>query len=842
MNTFVADLLRWILGVDTRQIPEDAVVRFSWANLPESLWVFVLLLAVFGAGAAAVVLYLMEMDTCSRKAKIFLGVVRVSALAVLLIAFLQPTLEYSERRVVEPLVIVMRDASRSMGAVDSYADDRAAAAVAEALGATPDAIRSESPTRAEVLNRALARDRERFLRKLEERGAVRVMDFSDHVEKQQTRPRSATDPDRQTTLTSLQSDASAGGGSGASQITVPPLEATGKGTDLRLAISEPLSGHTVAAVVVFSDGQHTGADDPRTAALAAKEKEIPVFMVGVGDPTRQRDVQAANVYTRSQAWIGEPFEIQAVVSARGIEEQDVEVQLIEQSLPAEGGEPGAETVLERKRQRLSEGGGQVRIEFSHTAQQAGTFRYSIRVEPVVDERDLENNRVSADVKVLARESIRVLLVSGAPSWEYRMLHRLLQRDKTVTVSGWLQTLDAERSQEGDRQITHLPAKRDELFWYDVVVLLDPNPDEFDEGWIDLLKQFCTEHSGGLLYMAGPKFSGRFLAGSRTKALRDVLPVRFGDVGAMEVATLLSSNQQAWELRVVSQNADHPVLSFYQDRQETLSRWESLPGIYWSFPALEPKPTSLTLLEHSDPTLRQLEGPRPLMVAGRYGPGNTLYLGFNGTWRWRRAGKQAEFFDRFWIQAIRFLVEGRGLEGQRRGFAQTDRDRYEIGDKVNLTARLQDAAFQPLTAPQVEAVLETPGGETTPLVLRKGATQYEATYATREIGKHRVRIPLPAGPEGEQSLVETEFHVDMPAVEMREPWLNKPLLVDLARLSGGQYFEINQLDQLAAAIPDRRETVLAPRFPISLWDNRGLLLLLIGLLCVEWSARKICKLL
>ena len=106
-----------------------------------------------------------------------------------------------------------------------------------------------------------------------------------------------------------------------------------------------------------------------------------------------------------------------------------------------------------------------------------------------------------------------------------------------------------------------------------------------------------------------------------------------------------------------------------------------------------------LVEHSDPTLRSVEGSRPLLVAGRYGSGHTLYLGFNGTWRWRRAGRQAEFFDKFWIQAVRYLVEGRSLEGRRRGYVQTDRDRYEIGDKVTITARLQDPTFSPLVAAQ-----------------------------------------------------------------------------------------------------------------------------------------------
>ena len=100
--------------------------------------------------------------------------------------------------------------------------------------------------------------------------------------------------------------------------------------------------------------------------------------------------------------------------------------------------------------------------------------------------------------MLSRERVRVLLVAGAPTWEYRLVQKLLARDKTIIVSCWLQTLDEERAQEGTRPITRLPVTKDELFYYDVVLLFDPNPQEFDQAWIELLKQFVGEHSGGLL--------------------------------------------------------------------------------------------------------------------------------------------------------------------------------------------------------------------------------------------------------------------------------------------------------------------------------------------------------
>ena len=108
----------------------------------------------------------------------------------------------------------------------------------------------------------------------------------------------------------------------------------------------------------------------------------------------------------------------------------------------------------------------------------------------------------------------------------------------MVVSCWLQTLDEGRAQEGSRPITHLPVSKEELFWYDVVLLFDPNPMEFDAPWMELLKQFVGDHAGGVLFMAGPKFTDTMLTSTRTRDLGDVLPVRFGDVrrnGRIELA-------------------------------------------------------------------------------------------------------------------------------------------------------------------------------------------------------------------------------------------------------------------------------------------------------------------
>jgi hypothetical protein len=243
-----------------------------------------------------------------------------------------------------------------------------------------------------------------------------------------------------------------------------------------------------------------------------------------------------------------------------------------------------------------------------------------------------------------------------------------------------------------------------------------------------------------------------------------------------------------------------------------------------------------------------------LVVGRAGSANTVYLGLNGTWRWRRSGRQAEFFDRFWIQTVRFLVESRSLKGRRRGYIQTDRDYYEIGDRINITAQLQDASFQPLAMPEVHASLavgdEPPLGVTLKQIPNQPG-EFEAVVTARRTGQHVVRVvdlPDTAGPEAVR--IEASYRVDLPTVEQNQLWLNKPLLVDMARRSKGRYFELDQLDELAKEVPDASETFQVRGRPEMLWSTNlgglstgGLLLgCLVVLLGVEWGIRKGFKLL
>jgi uncharacterized membrane protein len=801
----------------------------TWSNLPESWKVFAVLLVVGLAIYGVARMYRSDASKLPQRVRRLLMGLRIAVVALLALVALGPSLGYSHRHLLEPTLVVLRDSSQSMAVSDAAKDSLSRAA----LGAATD---SGGVSRAAAVNTLLAQGDNSLLRGLTGRGRLRVLDFAESVQ-----PAAALDDQAKPETTQVDPQKK-------SLPAISPLSPSGVGTNLHRALTEALTERLSAGIVVFTDGQQTdrssGKEELLALARRAAVRGTPIFIVGIGDPNPPQNVRVGDVFAADRVWKDDPFELQGSLESEGLGGRSVQVELIEQRREDDSDQLSQGKVLETREVTLPAAGGPTRLTFSHASKEAGRFAYSLRVPALSEESSADDNRSTApaEVKVID-DKARVLLVSGTANWDFRFLRQILEREKSIDVSCWLQTLDQGRGQEGDTTITHLPRTREELLDYDVIVLLDPDPKEFDEAWITLLSEFVRDHSGGLLYMAGPSYTSKFLGGARTEKVREILPVRFGDVAAIDVEALLQSEDRDWPLGIVERSLDHPLMRFFPEINRSLDAWKLFPGIIWSYPVKEAIPASTVLLEHTDPALNQINGPRPLLVAGQFGSGRTIFAGFDGTWRWRQAGRNAEYFNRFWLQTIRFLVEGRSVEGKRRGTIETDRSRYEVGDRIVAVARLLDPAFKPLSAPQVNGVLEAPSGEKIPMILRPTPDQpgrFEAIATARMTGRHLLRVELEDAAAGTK--IETALSVVPPSLETARTWQDAELLKEIAAASQGAYFTVATARDLPPRIPDKRQTVTVQGKPHSLWDTGLVLFLIASLLIAEWALRKRFKLL
>ena len=821
--------------------------------LPDGWWA-VLTAAVVLLGLWAVVfMYRREGRVgATMGVRMFLAGLRSAVLLTLVVILAEPVSVRIIRKWVDSYTVLLVDSSSSMDLTDPY-DSEGQLRVSRVLGSTTGSDRPPTETgtatssdkesgsaqgvrRSELASVLLDRNERRLLRDLADRNRVKLYTFDSEPQLQGTLAAAHERTDEPTHA----KGENAGAGPALLGVDALPtrFSATGATTNVERAVRrsvEALGSAPVAAVVVLSDGGFNDGASSQETARFARERGVPIFTVGIGDPSPPRNIRVAELIAPENAFKEDPFAITVRLAATGLDGQPLTVKLLEQNLT----DASAARELESRTVNVGPGGALEPLTFQRRQEQVGRFAYSVEVPVLEGESVVDDNSKQATVNVIDSRT-RVLLISGGPSWDYRFLSRLLQRDETVDVSCWLQSADLAAVRDGNTVIDHLPALAEELFEYDVILMLDPDKSEFDESWCRLVDTLVTEHGGGLLVSAARQESPSFFREPGFKALLDLLPVTF-DPEADLILNQVGHYQLAPSaIEIPDAVLGHPVLRSGDDSSgSSRLNWRAIAEVYWHYPVLREKPAATVLMRHADRRMSNAYGGHVLAAVQFVGAGRSGFLAFDGTWRWRRHGVAA--YDRFWIQLVRFLAEGKLLSGTKRGTLLLESDQYALGQAVTMSARLFDSRFRPLTQDRVLATCAVDGDrrEFELLARRDRPGTYEGRFVPDRTGTYRVRIVLPGpSPAAEPVEISRDVRVSRPNIEILRPQMDRAKLATLAGESkGGRYLEVDEVDHVAGLIPDLHEEIPIRSRPTSLWDNGIVLTFLLVLLSVEWFVRK-----
>ena len=827
--------LRW-LSVDVESLEGgSAAVRF--ARFPEGEWGLLSLLAVGAIIALFVYLYTKE-GAISMVRKLFLASFRALVVVVVAAIVFFPVLEVNRARDLRATTIVMIDDSLSMGLADRFlGKPDYLSSTATALEIDPAAVRDA--TRAELVNRAVGSRDSALLKALRENNLLQVYTFSDQL-RAVTATKSESEPDRSGSASPSGAAASPSStdavGPAVLPVPLPPVpnvSVTPRGgrTDLASALRgaiEQQAGTRIAAVVIVTDGRLTAGEGVAGVGEFLREKGIPVHAVGVGDPTPPKNFRVTAVLASERVFAGDPISAEVRVQQKGYEGETVRVTLVdafarEAGAEVETRELGAVEVTFGDEQ--TEGSAHFKVELEGL----GLHRLTARIEAREEEAFEDDNERTVDVEVV-EEASRVLLIAGGPTWEYRFLKNLLRRDRRVTLSAWLISADPDYPQEGNLSLEKLPLEAKELYEYDVVMLLDVDPAGLPPGYAPLLADFVGKHRGGLLFVAGEKYSSAFFLSEAMRPVVEMLPVSPDPTRLRSTAAFHTRIYPLVPTRVASSHAA-TKLSSQPDRNRM--RWNELSGAYWSFPVRKVKPGATVLLRHADPQ-RQVEGEsNPVFAWQHYEGGRVMFLGVDETWRWRST--TADIYDQFWIQSVRYLTESR-LLGGRRQLLQTEGDSFDLGDVIRLSGLFLDENYSPVEGESQMLTVEDPEGNQSELRLDRDETSpgwFRGLFVPPGLGEYIVRLP-----DGS----ETRLRVEPPDLEFQEPRLDESTLRTLADRTDGSYSRLWEMSTIPAKIPDRRQTVVTADEPIPLWDNWFSMYLLAGLITLEWILRKLHRLL
>ncbi|MEX0679011.1 MAG: VWA domain-containing protein [Pirellulales bacterium] len=780
-------LARW-LGVEAASPGEGTIwsLENTWSWAPWATLVF----AIVAVGWV-VYFYAREGTAASRAMRGLLVALRLALVAIVVFMIAEFTL--SLRRTGLPTVAILVDDSASMGTVDRYDEKKLQAIVARRI----ESAGLELPDRLNLAKTVLLDKGTNLLGAVERDYRLKLYFISGAA-----RVEEGSLSDMRSAVRELQ----------------PRGESTRLGAGLRHVLSD-LRGSPPAAIILLSDGVNTDGESLSDAARYARRKGVPLYTVGLGSEQPLRDLELADLLVDEVVFVDDVVNFECKLTGHGLAGKTVEVVLREKD---------DSVVLARMKATIDPDGKPQRLHLPYRPTQVGDFEYVVEVEHLAEEAQPDNNSQKRLVSV-RKEQIKVLLVQGYPSFEFRYLKQMLARDSTIQLRTVLQDADLEYTQSDETALGVFPVRREELFAFDVVVFGDVNPSYLSTSVLENLNDFVEKKGGGVAFIAGPRFMPLAYRGTPIEPL---LPI---DLESASVPNPDQPLDHGFVARPTDLGITSPQMQLGDNASETARIWQDLPPLYWLLEVGQVKPAARVLAEH--PTRLAADG-RPLgvIVMQYVGAGKVLFHATDDTWRWRYQVGDV-FFARYWVQAVRHLSRSKLLGKDSAVELAADRREYRRGEPVRLRVRFIDERQAPVADDGVTVVLERDGQKNQRVKLLRNATNrgiFEATFGDSMDGKYHAWV---AAPTLEGQAASADFLVVAPPGELERIQMDAVELKQASDETRGRFYRIGDVDRLPAALPRGHQVPIETLPPEVLWNRWWLLTAFLGLIVSEWILRK-----
>ena len=575
-------------------------------------------------------------------------------------------------------------------------------------------------------------------------------------------------------------------------------------------------GQAVAGALLITDGGNNSGSAPRDAAALARQEGCPLYIYGVG-LTEPKDISVEGIFSEDVAFAKEDLAVTVRVRGPGLAGEKATVVL------KLGGQPVAEQEI------TLAGAAEQSVELKFTPTAAGEFELQAAIAPRPEESSADNNSQTKHLRVVDTK-IHVLVLEQAPRWEYRYLLAMLLRDRRMAVKCLLFEADPSVAQAADSPyLAEFPKQKADLYQYDVILLGDVDPKLFSEEQLQMLRDYVSQFGGALGLLAGKQFNPDAYAHTPlTAAFPIEIPATPTDNSA--------AADQPIPLELTATGQENPMLALADQAEASLQIWRGLPPVYWVARVAGLKPAASVLLAAPDPQPGGHDK-RPVLVLQKYGLGQTLFMGTDSTWRWRKdAGDK--YFTLFWSQIVQRLATARLLGAAKRTQLSSDRQSYFFRDRVTVYARLYTAEYEPVNDAQITGHY---AARDNPTEQNRGDREVRLRPVPNQPGLYRGEFVAPLAGAYRLSVdrdpeTTLDFSVQSQPIELGQIAMNEPWLKEMAASSGGAFLREEDLYQLPGLVNKKVETVRSYS-EVAVWSSPLVFLWFVLLTGLEWALRK-----
>jgi uncharacterized membrane protein len=461
--------------------------------------------------------------------------------------------------------------------------------------------------------------------------------------------------------------------------------------------------------------------------------------------------------------------------------------------------------------------------FSFTPEEVGSYPLSISIPPQFGESLTSNNQTHLTLKVY-RDKIRILMVSGSPSLNYRYMRTAFKNDHTIDLLSFIilrTPANIINVPLHEQSLIPFPVKSiftKELKNFDLVIFdnffyrpyLNPNH-------LESIKEFVRE-GGSFAIIGGPNFFGE--GGYIETPIEELLPVRFSGKEDYRRDSVMG-------VKLSRLGTTHPITRFSSDGNSPQNLWKEMPPLD-GINLLEPKSSGVVLLESADGTSK------PILTVGSYGKGRVLILGTDSSWKWYMGmlaqGKGNWAYLRFMERMVRWLTKDPSLDPVQITLPET---KGEIGQEIGIKIQAKDEDSLSRSKGIISFSVFNSNGIKMVSQLKAGGSQgeYLGSFVPERGGIHKVRVETLEG-HLEESFVVTEGMEDLDGAPDHEH------LKEIAAATEGKILSnVKDLLKEAKTYAERGQKHFVEERRLPLWGTPYLLALILVFLGTEWYLRR-----
>ena len=579
---------------------------------------------------------------------------------------------------------------------------------------------------------------------------------------------------------------------------------------------EDFSGEFCPGVILISDGADNSNRSISGTINSLKKKNIPVFSCGIGKE-RSKDIAVTSLLGEDVVFLDEKAKLLVNIRQYGYKGEDAELKIF-----LNDKEIFKDIYAMGKKGELS-------FPVEYTPEKKGTYLLKAQITSKSGEITFENNFQLKNIRVID-EKIKILMVFGCPSWEYRYLNGAFERDKRVKTKVYMPDVDQRLFTKGKSKhfINTLPLTINDLNKnFDIVFISRINAKTLPKQFVKILPEFVDAYSGSVAILSDPTFIPHTI---KDTPLEPLVPLTLHDVKSRNYRDeLFAPFKDEYTFKVTEDGNTNRLVLFSGNKKENMQIWKDLPLIKYCYTGGGLKPSTINLLV----LMTNNKGKEfPAIVYQSYGKGTVLFMAFDSTWRWRKEYGDRYFRD-FWGKAVQFMGLPHLLKESAQSVIFAGDENCVAAEKLSIRARVCNADYSPYMGDTIELSVNENGVDKTLTMNsvpgRSGI--YKINFIPEVPGKLTFKLPE------KYKAQPIEVNVSRRRKEFLKSNMNKTLLTRIADDSGGVFFHNPNYKKVLDEVMAKR-SMQQIYINITIWDTWLMLMIIVSLFSAEWVFRKL----